>query len=186
MKVDARRFLLIGSIALLAVVAVLGWTRKTSEPGAYTVPAPNGYYTSVGNPGVGSPGVGDPGVTYPGSDNPEPAMEPPPPDACAAPVTSAVYGSAFDTPRYVHVVRPAPPPEPEQYADRVAPAPTRRYVVERHRRGRSKAKSVAIVAGTAGVGAAMGAIAGGGKGAALGALAGGGAGFVYDRLTHNR
>jgi len=51
---------------------------------------------------------------------------------------------------------------------------------------RSRGKSIAIVAGSAGVGAAIGGIAGGGKGAAIGALAGGGGGFVYDRLTHNR
>jgi hypothetical protein len=54
------------------------------------------------------------------------------------------------------------------------------------RRGRSTGKSVAIVAGSAGVGAAIGALAGGGKGAGIGALAGGGGGFIYDRLTHNR
>ena len=45
--------------------------------------------------------------------------------------------------------------------------------------------SVAIVAGSAGAGAAIGGIAGGGKGAAIGALSGGAAGFIYDRLTHN-
>jgi hypothetical protein len=43
---------------------------------------------------------------------------------------------------------------------------------------------VAIVAGTAAAGAAIGAIAGGGPGAAIGAISGGGAGFIYDRLTH--
>jgi hypothetical protein len=42
------------------------------------------------------------------------------------------------------------------------------------------------VAGSAGAGAAIGALAGGGKGAAIGALAGGGAGLVYDRLTHKK
>src|SRR5215471_15754369 len=51
---------------------------------------------------------------------------------------------------------------------------------------RSTAKSAAIVAGSAGAGAAIGALAGGGKGAAIGAVSGGVAGFIYDRMTaHN-
>jgi hypothetical protein len=54
------------------------------------------------------------------------------------------------------------------------------------RRTRSTRNSVLIVAGSAGTGAAIGALAGGGKGAGIGALAGGAAGFIYDRLTHNR
>jgi|SRR5260370_42169858 len=56
------------------------------------------------------------------------------------------------------------------------------YVVKR----RSKAKSAAIVGGSAATGAAIGALAGGGKGAAIGAIAGGGAGFIYDRKTHKK
>jgi hypothetical protein len=54
------------------------------------------------------------------------------------------------------------------------------------RQTRSTGKSVAIVAGSAGTGAAIGALAGGGKGAAIGAISGGAAGFVYDRLTRDK
>jgi hypothetical protein len=54
------------------------------------------------------------------------------------------------------------------------------------RQTRSKGKSVAIVAGSAGAGAAIGALTGGGKGAAIGAVSGGVAGFIYDRLTANK
>jgi len=74
-------------------------------------------------------------------------------------------------------------------ARRVAPQSSYRpaqptYTV-RHR-PRPLSHSVAIVAGSAGAGAAIGALAGGGKGAAIGALAGGAGGFIYDRMTHNR
>ena len=68
-------------------------------------------------------------------------------------------------------------------ANSAPPGPVARHAVKKPR---SKRKSAAIVAGTAGFGAAIGAIAGGGPGAAIGALSGGGAGYVYDRLTHNR
>ncbi len=54
------------------------------------------------------------------------------------------------------------------------------------RRSRPMSHSVAIVAGSAGTGAAIGALAGGGKGAAIGALAGGVGGFIYDRMTAHK
>lgn len=51
---------------------------------------------------------------------------------------------------------------------------------------RSTAKSALIVAGSAGTGAAIGALAGGGKGAGIGAIAGGVGGLIYDRMTANK
>jgi hypothetical protein len=188
MRVNLQRSLLIGGFALLAVVAVLGWTRNASAPAPLSTPAPNGYYTSVNdNPPVNAPAPRDAyGAVSP--ENPDvPAPGAAPPDSAGY---DSPYNSPYSTPRYVHVVRPvAPPPvnQPQEADRSAAPAPERRYVVVKpSHTGRSKTKSAEIVAGTAGVGAVIGAIAGGGKGAALGALTGGGAGFVYDRLTHNR
>ena len=51
---------------------------------------------------------------------------------------------------------------------------------------RSLEKEILIVGGSAGAGAAIGAVAGGKKGAAIGALSGGIAGLVYDLATRNK
>jgi hypothetical protein len=81
-------------------------------------------------------------------------------------------------PRTAPIARPASVPQ-RTYA---APQP----VTQTPRRQRSTGRSVAIVAGSAGTGAAVGAIAGGKKGAGIGAISGGAAGFVYDQMTRNR
>jgi hypothetical protein len=54
------------------------------------------------------------------------------------------------------------------------------------KKGRSLEKQALIVGGSAGAGAAIGALAGGGKGAGIGALSGGVAGLVYDLATKNK
>jgi hypothetical protein len=54
------------------------------------------------------------------------------------------------------------------------------------RKKRSLEKEVLIVAGSAGAGAAIGAVAGGKKGAGVGALTGGVAGLIYDLATRKK
>ena len=61
----------------------------------------------------------------------------------------------------------------------------RRPVTVTHKK-RSLEKEALIVGGSAGAGAAIGAVAGGGKGAGVGALSGGIAGLVYDLATRNK
>jgi hypothetical protein len=51
---------------------------------------------------------------------------------------------------------------------------------------RSWQKEALIIGGSAGAGAAVGAVAGGKKGAAIGAVSGGVAGLVYDLMTRNK
>lgn len=111
---------------------------------------------------------------------------------------SAVYNGRAETPsdRPVLNSRPrAPRPSAAIYADQPAPNSTysndhsqvvRDQSGEPIRHRRTTEKSALIVAGSAGTGAAIGALAGGGKGAAIGAISGGAAGFIYDRLTANK
>ncbi len=74
-------------------------------------------------------------------------------------------------------------------APRVERVVERQYV-ERERprvqRRRSWEREALIIAGSAGAGTAIGALAGGKKGAGIGALTGGIAGLVYDLTTRNR
>jgi hypothetical protein len=122
------------------------------------------------------------------------------PAVAVAPANNYTTYSTEEEPAYgtrppVRTISPqqvdAQPPYPQQsyadapqqyYADRPNVEPRTRVITRR----RSFGHSAAIVGGSAGVGAAIGALAGGGKGAGIGALAAGGAGFIYDRLTHKK
>jgi hypothetical protein len=76
--------------------------------------------------------------------------------------------------------------EPNRVAARPQTVAARPTPVNTPRAARTKKKSAVIIAGSAGTGAAIGAIAGGGKGAAIGAVSGGAAGVVYDQVTRNK
>lgn len=116
--------------------------------------------------------------------------EPPPAVVAAPAVTVPGYtGALYDAQGKVVGVSTLPEARPSAFAPRAAApvAPVAQaQPVRRAKPPRSTLKSVAIVGGTAGTGAAIGALAGGGKGAAIGAISGGAGGFVYDRLTRNR
>jgi hypothetical protein len=65
-------------------------------------------------------------------------------------------------------------------------APVYQSPVYQTHKKRSWEREALIVGGSAGAGAAIGAVAGGKKGAGIGALSGGIAGLVYDLATRNK
>jgi hypothetical protein len=185
-----KNAILIGGFALLALVAIAGWSRKPEATiNAFNTPGNTPVYgqnapASAYNPNQMAPG--NVPNQYAGN--------------AYVPNQYAQNASGAYMPASQNCIDGAPVAQNIAYAPaeyrtvRTRPRVVRRYVepeyeerrVVRERRGRSTGKSVAIVGGSAGAGAAIGALAGGGKGAAIGAISGGTAGFIYDRLTHKR
>lgn len=182
MTQTVKNGLMLAAFALLAVVAVLGWTRNPTV--ASNSFAPYGQPVAYGQQQYGqpyNPNFQQAGVPA-AYGTPAAAM-----NNCVdprfgyAPVAYAPVGAGYYAPPQYEPVRTV------RYRPRAYRASYRDnddYVVRR--RGRSFGKSAAIVGGSAGAGAAIGALAGGGKGAAIGALAGGAGGLLYDRLTARR
>lgn len=155
--INPKTGIAVGAFSLLSVVAAMGWNRASS-PSAIVDPQAFAQPATLAN------------------------------DGHSAYVQNASYSngynSYYDQSAPVYRQRSHRRHHRSRYVSNSRRYYPQAYATRSYVRPRSGKKSVAIVAGTAGVGAAIGALAGGGRGAGIGALSGAGAGFLYDRLTH--
>jgi hypothetical protein len=154
------RLVAVIGVALVALVGILAWGTRRTETGPQTLINPSASYPASAFDSQG---------LSPGADLPAYASRPP--------------VRVIEQQRPAVIERPRPRATQRAYADRSAGTA---YAPRRVVKERPFSHSAAIVGGGAGVGAAIGALAGGGKGAGIGALSGGAAGLVYDRLTHRK
>jgi hypothetical protein len=164
-----RNTLMIMGFAALTVVAAAGWMRQPNQV------MPNGTASALEGPSTVNTPVSAAVYTQPVRRTPV--------------VRYRTVSDEADQPQFSRRSSEQQIGRDTRYRDesdaRYRNEPDARYRDEPMIRSeRSKGKSIAIIAGTAAAGAAIGGLAGHGKGAAIGALSGAALGTVYDRMTH--